>query len=129
MIDWINDMIQSLPPLSQVDARTVMQDQYETRLGIYNHQLSKDRPLASVAMFPCENFTERSPLYDALEEYADGSFKEVWGLTVTEFLNLPQYQVRMIRDLTKEVLKRRTDIANAVKSDIENEAKRPGKRN
>lgn len=97
-------MVSKLPRLSRVDAQIVMSDYYDVRFGLFNHAESKARPLSSVAMFPCENYTERAPLYDAYKEYAERNYKEIWGLSVKEFLDLPQYIVRMMRSITVDIM-------------------------
>lgn len=104
-----------------------MQDQYEHQFGIFNHGSSKDRPFSSVAMFECENYTERSAYYDALLEYADGNYKEIWGLDVHEFLNQPQYLVKMMREITKEIMGKKITAMNDVKNQIQHE-RNSGKR-
>lgn len=99
-----------------------MQDQYETRYGIYNHQAElqpgEARPLASVAMFPSEDYTKRSMLYDVLEEYAENNYKEIWGLNLTQFLALPRFQVEMMREITAEVRKRKTMTMEDIEKQI-----------
>lgn len=104
----LNELLGKLPKLSSIDTQIVLYDQYETRYGIYNHQQpNKMRPLASVALQPSENFTERSILYDALEEYALENYRDVWGLSVAEFLDLPQYLVKMLRSVMPTALERK----------------------
>lgn len=98
-----------------------MQDQYEDQFGIFNHGAARDRPFSSVAMFPCENYTERSAYYDALVEYAEGNYQEIWGLNVLEFLNQPQYMVKMMREVTREVLQKKSQAIDAVRNQVENE--------
>lgn len=100
-------MIEKLPPLNPYDARIVMQDQYEQRYGIFNHRASKDRPLASVAMHPCEDSLQNSLLYEACEEYASLNYRETWGLSLTEFLNQPRYVVEMMKAITTDVIKKK----------------------
>lgn len=107
IVEYINELIETLPRLGQVDSRMVLQDHYETRVGIFNHFEPSGRPLASVAMHPSEDYTENSSLYDALEEYVEGGYKDIWGLNITEFLNQPQYLVRLQRKITKEIMKKR----------------------
>lgn len=115
---FVNRLISTLPKLgNRIDIRQVMQDQYETYFGICNHLDPETRiknPLASVEMHPCENFTEASPLYDSLEEYANSMYRDIWGLSVTEFLNLPRYMTKMMREITQKVAKDRTKSANSV---------------
>lgn len=71
-------------------------------------------------MFPSENFTERSKLYDAYEEYAENQIREVWGLSIAEYLDQPQFIVRMMREQTKEILARKTSIISDIQNDVKN---------
>jgi|DEB19_MinimDraft_2_1074335.scaffolds.fasta_scaffold42397_2 hypothetical protein len=84
-----------------------MYDQYETWYGIYDHltprEPSEARPLASVAMHESENYTEGGVLYDSLMNYAEKNYKEIWGLNLTQFLSLPCYMTKMLREITDMV--------------------------
>lgn len=115
---FINEMVEKLPRLNRVDAQIVMGDYYDARFGLFNHAESKARPLSSVAMFPCENYTERTPIYDAYKEYAERNYKELWGLSVKEFLDLPQYIVRMIRSITVDIMASKNTALEEVERSI-----------
>lgn len=95
-----------------------MQDAYESRFGIFNHATNKSRPLASVAMFPSEDTVAATALYDAYEEYARNGYKEIWGLSVGEFLNQPRYIVEMMREITIQVMKRKSSALDEVKANL-----------
>ena len=109
---FIGHLIKSLPKLGAVDSRIVLQDQYETFFGIYNHLASKDRPLASVAMFPQEDYTENSPLYDALSDYAENGYNEIWGMSLKEFLDQPRYVVKMMREISLRIKEKKLNAVN-----------------
>lgn len=95
--------------MSLIEAKIVMTEAYESRFGIFNHmsEEAKQRPLASVAMFPSENTTDRGLFYDAAMEFSRNNYREIWGYTLSEFLSMPQWKVKMIRDITQEVLQSR----------------------
>ena len=106
-----------------------MQDQYEYQFGIFNHGAAGNRPFSSVAMFPSENYTERSNYYDALTEYAEGNYKEIWGLNIHEFLNQPPYMVRMMREITNNVMQKKIQAIGDVRNQVESEfSSKKGKR-
>jgi hypothetical protein len=97
----------------------VLYDAYETRYGIFDHRgASQTRPLASVAFHDSENCTENSLLYDAFTEYARESYKDIWGLNLSDFLTLPHYVTRMLREITPEITKKRAKDAETVANDI-----------
>lgn len=120
-------MISSLPKTDRVDAKIVMQDQYEYRFGIFNHGAVKDRPMSSVAMFESENYTERSLYYDALTEYAEGGYRDIWGLDVHEFLNQPTYIVKMMKEITHNVIAKKNNVVDEVKAKAEREMSKKSK--
>lgn len=116
--EYISDALEKLPRQNAVDSRIVLQDIYETKTGIYNHFASKDRPLASVAMFPCEDTAGNSPLYDNLEEFAEKGYYELWGLNLKEFLSLPQYQVKILREITTRIYNEKKAVAANLNLDL-----------
>lgn len=99
-----------------------MYEYYETVYQIHNHLSSNSRdtakPLASVAMHPCENYTEGSAMYDSLTLYAEMNYKEVWGLSVVDYLNLPAYFARMLREITAEVNEKKRKAIESVEQNL-----------
>ena len=89
-----------------LDAKIVMQDQYDRRYGLLTPKSAK-HPLVSVLMHPCENTTMHTTLYDLYEEYALKNYQELWGLSVDEFVHRPVWMVEMMREVADEVLKKR----------------------
>lgn len=67
-----------------------MYDIYESKYGIYNHlQPDPNRPLASVAMHECEDFTSKSVTEGVIRTYAKKGIMETFGLNLEQFMNLP----------------------------------------
>lgn len=118
---FIGNLLKTLPKIQEVDARIVMQDQYEYQFGIFNHGAASSRPFSSVAMFPSENYTERSAYYDALTEYAEGNYREIWGLDIQQFLDQPQYIVKMMREITNNVMQKKIQAIGDVRNQVEGE--------
>lgn len=120
--ELIEYALENLPALGRVDAKIVMYDQYETRYGIYDHLTPRPstevRPLASVAMHPSENFTEGGIMYDSLLNYAEKNYKEIWGLNLTEFLNLPCYMTKMLREITDMVHEKKNKAIEIAEQDL-----------
>lgn len=110
--------------MNEVDLKVVLSDYYDSMYGIFQHGKEHRRPFSTVAMFPSENFTERSTYYDSILEFGENGYHELWGLNLTEFLNLPQYLVKMIRSITQEIRKKKLDIANEVQKQVEQGAAR-----
>lgn len=90
-----------------------MQDMYEIRTGIFDHVThGRVRPLSSVAMFPCEDYASNGRTYDVLKKYADGNYRELWGLSVEEYVKLPQWKTRMMEKIADEILRKKTAALN-----------------
>ena len=108
-------MIERLPALNALDARVVMQDQYDVRYGLLSPELAH-HPLASVLMQPCEDMTRNSALYDLYEEYAVKNYRELWGIGVDEYLNRPVWVVEMMREIADHVLEKRSAAVERIAS-------------
>ena len=111
---FLEDITKIPRALSPLETRIFMQDQYEIRTGIFDHITNgKERPLSSVAMFPSEDFTSNGRTYDMLQKYAHGNYREIWGLSIEEYLQLPQWKTRMMEKIADEILKKKTVALNA----------------
>jgi len=96
-------MISNIPKLDYIDAKLVMTDLYETEFGIYNHlSSSNSRPLASVAMFDCEDINTDSLLEESIRTYVSKGIKDIYGLSLIEFLELPIDVIRMMFDIASD---------------------------
>ena len=77
---------------------------YETTLGLYNHgdEVARtSRPLALVELHPKEDTSTYSPLYRRIAEFHHLKIYEGWGLSLTEFMNLPHEYVEYILKLSR----------------------------
>lgn len=83
-------LLQTAPKICCTDARLIQLEMYETAHQIYNHGVpSPDRPLANVAMHYAENCRDGSLMDERLSQFADKQVVKFFGLSLTEFLNLP----------------------------------------
>lgn len=100
----------------------VMQDLYETEYGIYNHLSgSKNKPLASVAMHSCEDINGGSLLEEAIQTYVSRHIKDIYGLSLVEFLELPIDVMELMFGIAdKESAKKSNTL-----SDVEKQFKTP----
>lgn len=80
-----------------------MRDLYEEEYGICNHRsISGIRPLSSVAMHPSEDFNTNSKLEEVLALYLQKNIREQYGLSITEFLDLPIDVIDMLIKVSDE---------------------------
>ena len=105
-----------LPKLNPIDGRIILQDVYETHYGIYNHlqQSSQRRPLASVAMHTCEDVNTNSQLETVLRSYHTRGVKDLFGLSIIEFLELPMDVVDMLFTICSEIQASKSSTLNQV---------------
>lgn len=103
------------PVLCSTDTRLLLTDRYETTYGICNHdQADPTRPLLLIAMHPAEDTCTGSVLYERLEQFADLCITKHFGLSLTEFLELPT-------DVCSEIMRiaaKRQKLENTVASDM-----------
>ena len=76
-----------------------LREEYQTVYGIYDHDNDNSRPLAAVAMLPKENVYTNDPLDEMLERYRLHRINEKFGLSLTEFLDLPRERVQRIFEI------------------------------
>jgi hypothetical protein len=112
--DFIRDLLNKAPKLSGVDADIILYDLYETNFGIFNHiGASKQRPLASVAMHPCEDNTHSSRTYEIIEQFASRGIGELFKISVLEYLALPtDICIKMLEVASMDSSKKNTALAN-----------------
>lgn len=64
------------------------------------------RPLSSIALHGAENISEGSSLYELIKLYADRKINTHYGLSITEYLELPHDICQMImKDCTDRMQK------------------------
>lgn len=101
-----------------VDTKMVFQDQYEIKTGIFNHLGTKERPLSSVAMFPCEDYSRNSPYYDIIKEFALNDYGQLWNMSLEEYLSLPSWRSKLMREIATEVKEKKLSNLEAAKREM-----------
>lgn len=67
-----------------------MGDLYESNYRIFNHlQSTAHKPLASVAMHQCEDFTDNSLLQNAIRLFIENDIGSYTKMSLTDYLELP----------------------------------------
>lgn len=96
---------------------------YEVHYGICNHlDRNNARPLASVALHPAEDINTGSFLEESIRLYISRNIKELYHLSLIEFMELPRDIVRMLCDIAGEENSRKATMM----SQIEDQFKRAG---
>jgi hypothetical protein len=89
--------------MRSVEAKIALTALYETKFGIYDHfSQYKKRPLAIVALHPCENINQNGLLEQIIRAYSKRGIKDVFGLNIQEFLDLPMDIAEMLMKVADE---------------------------
>ena len=106
--------------MSGIDANIVLYDLYETNYGIYNHiNAVKQKPLASVALHETEDNTTTSALYEAIETYHNKGIKELFGLSIKEYLDLPNEICIKLMEVANKNTQKNNTILSSIEKDMQ----------
>jgi len=123
-IDWnvfIDKMFKTIPQLNSVDANMVMTSAHDIEYQIHNHLTDRQkRPLSSVGFHPCEDPNDGSLLETMMRLYIVKNIREVYGMSLTDYLDMPMDVIDMMNKLADQENKSK---ANAV-GNIEEEFKK-----
>lgn len=96
-----------------------MYDLYETTYGIFDHKkINSKRPWASVALHENEDIVESSTLTEAIENYHVTGIKEIFGLNINEYLNLPSDVCLTLVIIANREAAKKSVIANKMAMDL-----------
>lgn len=105
----------------------VLMDQYETKFGIFNHELGADaRPLALVALHPAEDTTTHSRLYERMVQYADLEVYSVFGVSWPEFISQPTDVCIYQLEVCAAKQRRKGQVVDKIHAEIEATKKAQG---
>lgn len=111
--------LETMPKYNSVDSQIVLNEFYETLLKIYNHYSGDNkRPLASVALHPEEDVIKNSLLEDSIKTFYLRNIKDTFGINYLEFINLPRYICDIMSEVGKEMLKKKSTIAEDVQREL-----------
>jgi len=113
------NFLKDAPVLTGVDAQIVLYELYEIESGIYNH-LNKieKRPLSGVAFHDCEENTKTSILHTSIDQYAALGIREHFGMSLVEYLNLPQELCLKIIETCKDIIRKKSGIVDQIQQDL-----------
>lgn len=119
--EFITRLIETMPKLNCVDANMLLYDMYEVNYKIFNHiGASKKRPLSSVALHDAEDNTTTSNLYEAIDTYQKNGIKEIFGLSLNEYLDLPtEICIKLLESASTEYSKK-SSVINGLEKDLKN---------
>jgi hypothetical protein len=98
----IDALLRELPAVRATAAEIITLSCYQTEYGIFNHERPHpERPLALVAMHPKEDVVEGGPLYSHIRRYYNYQIYKHFGLSLSEFLELPMHLADLLYDISR----------------------------
>lgn len=93
--------------MRSIETQIAMTVLYESTFGIFDHfgdarKGIKRRPLSSVAYHPSESINEGGVLENVIRNYSQRAIKDVFGLNLKEFLDLPRDITEMLMRIADE---------------------------
>lgn len=95
--------------MSSQFAKTLQLEAYDTAYGIANYDGERVNGLDYVLMHPAEEVNPNSLLYDAIRKFGKRNIARVFGLSITEFLELPRDICDHLFDVGLEIAKEKND--------------------
>lgn len=94
---------------------------YQTDYGIYNHDLLRNkRPLAMVRMHEKEDVVEGGYLFSRIRRYHINRIYKHFGLNLIEFMELPQYVIELLFEITQVESVVNESQAHALQQELNN---------
>lgn len=98
----IDALLRELPAVRATAAEIITLSCYQTEYGIFDHEKPHPhKPLALVAMHPKEDAMEGSTLFSHIRRYYNYQIRKQFGLSLSEFLDLPPYVVDLLYDIAQ----------------------------
>jgi hypothetical protein len=88
---------------NSVETKLMLLENYDIHFGIFDHNLYKDRPYSLIEMHEAERFDLVNPLYEIIERFAQKEVVKHFGLSLTEFLELPRDEVLKIFEICDKI--------------------------
>jgi len=114
-------LFESQDGISTLLAKTLQVEAYDTAYGIADYDKEGVSGLDYVKMHPAESTGSDSLLYDAIRKFGKRNIAKTFGLSVTEFLDLPRDIAEMILTAGLEVAKEKSAALGEVVDNLENE--------
>lgn len=91
-----------MPRLSAVDSQIAMSESYDARAGLTLPIGRNPRVLSAVEMFESERIDRVDTSLSSVKRYATARIYELFGLSYTEFIDLPTYMCTFMYEVAEE---------------------------
>ncbi len=88
--------------IDSITLQMVLQEHYETYYSIYNHDVGYVPPLSLVTMQTKERVAPYSRYRRVVENYILYGIRELFGYTLSEFLDLPRSRIDLLFEIAGE---------------------------
>ena len=86
-----------------------MSDMYDMHYGLYNHVSNTAHPLSTVLFLDKENVMSGSVLERSIERYLESGLKEIYGMSLNEYMEIPMDYMEVLIKLSDKEKKRRAE--------------------
>jgi len=123
----IEDLLIHTEPVDSDAAQVLTSMAYDSSYGIYDHyDPNNNNPLEVVGMHDAEMYHKASGLYKAIERYERYDIHNRFGLSLTEYLDLPRDIIDSISDVVISIQEKLEAIENKQEAEANRDA---GKKN
>lgn len=122
----LNDLLQTMERQDSDVAQIMMSIGYDITTGVYDHNQNPGEPMAVEAAHPSESYFKESGIYKAMERYERQKIKDVYNLSLIEYLSLPREYIDMMTNQLMEIASRKKAAAEAAANAAEEEASKSG---
>ncbi len=113
------EFVLSLKKTNLINARLVISEYYEYKTKIYNHvQETSKRPLSSIAFHDAEDITNNSLLEDSFKSYIKHDIKNIFGLNLVEYLNLPLDIINLMEKIAISEIKTKNSALSKLHNEL-----------
>ncbi len=106
------------PAISPIMAELLLRDAYLTDYGIRPHNV-QSHPLDAVRLYDKEDTVEGGAVRSLMRKYLRYNIKEQWGISYSEFKELPYDEVMFMMEISETSMLRNVDSQNRAKRDME----------
>lgn len=118
--DYFDHLLRDLSKLDGTDVKIVLNQYYETKLGIFDHIANGDkRPMSTVALYDAETNGHGTVLYGQIEAYIKSNIHKYTGLNLTQFLDLPREFVELITRLCMVQVEKENSVTGDIQKQLD----------
>lgn len=110
----MDELLKTAPKVDSISAQLLLREAYEISYLIFDHNRHDAHPWSLCLQQPQEDYTNYSPLYRTINSYRLRDIHSRFGLSVTEFLDLPrEFVTLMVKIADIEMAEKSRDLDNA----------------